>query len=796
MLEQKTGLHAVSPGVKAAFTQDVVCLSHLRWKFVYQRPQHILSRCATDRRVFFVEEPVYTDIAEAYLHIAQDVESGVWVATPQCPHGLTPDAVNDLQRQMLNTLMETHGIKHPVVWYYTPMALAFSQPIKAAATVYDCMDELSAFAGAPPELKQLEQTLLQQADVVFTGGHTLYKSKATQHPNVHACPSSVDVPHFAQAKKMPVEPDDQLNIPHPRLGFFGVIDERLDIDLVNAIAEQQPDWQLVFIGPVVKIDPDSLPKRPNIHYLGAKTYQELPVYLAHWDVALLPFALNESTRFISPTKTPEYLAAGKPVVSTAIQDVVEPYETLDLVRIGRDKTRFIEACHAALTENTIETGRQARIDEFLATLSWDNTWTTMCEHIFQCLRSKSSSGKSTSKVDSKNSTDATKTQPDTKLHYIMSSKREFDYLIVGAGFAGCVLAERLASDSGKRVLIVDKRAHIGGNAYDTYNDDGILVHPYGPHIFHTNSADVFQYLSQFTRWRFYEHRVLASVDGKLLPMPINLDTINLLYDLNLTSDEMTEFLALRAEHRDTIRTSEDVVVSKIGRELYEKFFKGYTHKQWGVDPSALDASVTSRVPTRTNQDDRYFTDKFQFMPLPSYTNMFNAMLNHANIKIMLNTDYREIAPTIPYHKMIYTGPVDAYFDYRYGKLPYRSLEFEHKTLDAAQYQSAAVINYPNDHDYTRITEFKYLTGQQHHKTSIVAEYPQAEGDPYYPVPCPDNTERYNKYKALADATPNVSFVGRLATYRYYNMDQVVAQALTTYQQLKTEEKPLKKVVST
>ena len=356
----------------------------------------------------------------------------------------------------------------------------------------------------------------------------------------------------------------------------------------------------------------------------------------------------------------------------------------------------------------------------------------------------------------------------------------FDYFIVGAGFAGSVLAERLAKGSGKKVLVCDKRPHIGGNAYDFYNDEGVLIHKYGPHIFHTNSKDVFDYLGNFTKWREYQHRVLAHVDGMLVPMPINLDTINKLYGLNLTSFEVKDFFASKAEKCEQIRTSEDVVVSKVGRELYEKFFKNYTKKQWDLDPSELDASVTSRVPTRTNRDDRYFTDVYQAMPKHGFTKMFEKMLDHPNIKVLLNCDYREIAEQIDFREMIYTGPIDAFFDYRYGKLPYRSLEFKHETHDTEQFQTAPVVNFPNEQAYTRVTEFKYLTGQEHRKTSIVYEYPKAEGDPYYPIPRPENAEVYAKYKTLADAEKDVHFVGRLATYKYYNMDQIVAQALMTY----------------
>jgi len=354
----------------------------------------------------------------------------------------------------------------------------------------------------------------------------------------------------------------------------------------------------------------------------------------------------------------------------------------------------------------------------------------------------------------------------------------FDYLVVGAGFAGAVVAERMARQFNKSVLIVDRRKHVGGNAYDCLDDSGILIHRYGPHIFHTNSAEVFDYLSQFTEWRPYEHRVLASVDNKLVPIPINLDTVNQLYGTNLTSDQLEEYFASIAERRDAIRTSEDVVVSRVGRDLYEKMFRGYTRKQWGLDPSQLDSSVIARIPVRTNRDDRYFTDTYQAMPLRGYTRIFENMLDHANITVLTGVDYREIVRSVKFREMVYTGPVDEFFDYRYGKLPYRSLRFQHENIKKELFQRVAVVNYPNEHPYTRITEFKYLTGQKNPTTSIVYEYPQAEGDPYYPVPRKENQELYARYQALASTMPKTHFVGRLATYKYYNMDQVVAQSLT------------------
>lgn len=364
----------------------------------------------------------------------------------------------------------------------------------------------------------------------------------------------------------------------------------------------------------------------------------------------------------------------------------------------------------------------------------------------------------------------------------------YDYLIVGAGFAGSVLAERLAAGLGKRVLLVDRREHIGGNAYDHLDESGVLVHRYGPHIFHTNAQRIVDYLSRFTEWRPYEHRVLAEVRGQQVPVPINLTTLNKLYGLELDEAGAQAFLAERAEPVDPVRTSEDVVVSQVGRELYELFFRGYTRKQWGRDPSELDRSVTARVPTRTNTDDRYFGDTFQIMPKNGYSAMFERMLDHPNIDILLGTDFAVVDQRLARGHLVYCGPVDEYFGFKLGKLPYRSLRFEHRSLPQAQFQAVSVVNYPSEEvPYTRITEYKHLTGQEHPHTSITYEYPSAEGDPYYPVPAAENAELYQRYKALADRTPGVTFLGRLGTYKYYNMDQVVGQALALYQRIEETE---------
>jgi UDP-galactopyranose mutase len=365
----------------------------------------------------------------------------------------------------------------------------------------------------------------------------------------------------------------------------------------------------------------------------------------------------------------------------------------------------------------------------------------------------------------------------------------YDYLIVGAGFAGSVIAERLAHGLGKKVLLIDRREHIGGNAYDHLDAAGVMVHRYGPHIFHTNSQRIVDYLSRFTEWRPYEHRVLAQIDEQRVPIPINLTSLNQLYGLAMNEQEAEVFLAARAEPVAEIRTSEDVVINQIGRALYEQFFRGYTRKQWGLDPSQLDKSVTSRIPTRTSADDRYFTDCFQMMPLEGYTRMFERMLDQPRIDLLLGTDFAAVRDRVSYAQLIYCGPIDEYFGFCFGRLPYRSLQFKHETLEQSQFQPVAVVNFPDQEvAYTRITEYKHLTGQTHPMTSISYEFPCAEGDPYYPIPRPENTELYKRYSALAESTANVTFLGRLGTYKYYNMDQVVGQALALYQRIEQQEK--------
>jgi UDP-galactopyranose mutase len=360
----------------------------------------------------------------------------------------------------------------------------------------------------------------------------------------------------------------------------------------------------------------------------------------------------------------------------------------------------------------------------------------------------------------------------------------FDYLIIGAGFSGCVLAERLAYQHNKKIILVEKRNHIGGNAYDLYNDYGILIHKYGPHIFHTNNQNSWDYLSNFTEWYHYQHRVLTYVDGQLIPFPVNLDTINMLFGYSFSIEELKCFFKkiYDASNCNEIKDARDMAINRVGQECYDKFFKNYTKKQWDLWPEELASEVTARIPVRFNRDTRYFADKYQGIPKYGYTKMFEKMIDNPNIHILLNTDYKDIINEIKFGKMIYTGPIDYFFDYKYGRLPYRSLKFEFEHVFSEQYQKAGTVNYPNDYDFTRITEFKHLTGQKHQNTTIMREYSMANGEPYYPIPIKESQDLYEKYR-IEGASNSAFFVGRLAEYKYYNMDAVVEKALKIYKNI-------------
>lgn len=722
----------------------LICFSQLRWNFVFQRPQHLMTRFAESLSIIYWEEPTFENIVSPNL-CKIDVSNRLKVITPKFPNSFNKNELNNCLRNLLNEFIRENG--NPAIkYYFTPMAIAYSQDTMAKCVVYDCMDELSAFKFAPAEMQDMETVLLNHADVVFTGGRSIFDAKKDRHSDVHFFPSAVDVQHFSIARSRALG-----NCETPRLGFYGVIDERMDLGLLAALADARPGWLIDIVGPIAKIRVEDLPMRPNLNYLGKWEYDRLPELVSSWHVSLMPFAINDATKFISPTKTPEYLAAGRPVVSTAITDVIREYSDLEGVFIAYDSEEYILCCDSALNlVSSSDTLWLQEVDIKLANMSWDITAQKMLKLMMQ--------------------------------HVSSRKNKHFDCVVVGAGFAGAVMAERFANDSGKRVLVIDRRDHIGGNAYDYINDDGILVHKYGPHIFHTNSDCVYSYLSNFTDWRNYEHKVLADIKGMLLPIPVNMNTLNKLYNIQLKSEKDVQlFLADKAENIPNVETSEQLILSTVGSEIYSLFFKGYTEKQWGIPASQLDKSVISRVATRFNDDDRYFTDKYQSIPERGYTSMFSNMLSSPNITLQLETSFDDIKENITWDTLVYTGPIDEYYSYKYGKLPYRSLRFEHVTFEVNYYQESAVINYPGlDVDYTRITEFKHITGQEAFCTSVVCEYPSAVGDPYYPIPNKDNVSRYKLYEDLSLSDPSCIFVGRLANYRYYNMDQVVAQALSVY----------------
>ncbi|EYD78266.1 UDP-galactopyranose mutase [Rubellimicrobium mesophilum DSM 19309] len=445
----------------------LICFSHLRWDFVLQRPQHLMGRFARTRPVYVWEEPVPTTYDKPFYEVHPVKGTSVRAIRPAIPNAAPPGERESIVKRLFDDFRQLLGAQKPVLWFYTPMMWPLAEGVEAEAIVYDCMDELSQFKFAPPELKAREQALLEAADAVFTGGWSIYEAKKLQHDNIHPFPSSVDGPHFAQARKGMPMPDDMATIPGPRLGFYGVIDERLDLALLDHLAQARPDWHIVMVGPVVKISEADLPKRPNIHYLGGKGYAELPAYLSGWDVALMPFAINEATRFISPTKTPEYLSAGRPVVSTPIRDVVRHYGNLDGVKIADTPEAFVQACDEALALSKAPEIWLPEVDKVLADMSWDATFRRMDRLVTEAAQMRRA-----------------RRAPDrfAAPGIKRGGAKPYDVVIAGAGFAGSVMAERLAEGSGKRVLVIDKRPHVAGNAYDHHDKAGILIHQYGPTI--------------------------------------------------------------------------------------------------------------------------------------------------------------------------------------------------------------------------------------------------------------------------------------------------------------------------
>ena len=518
-----------------------------------------------------------------------------------------------------------------VQWFYSPMAAPlWLGRFGEALVVYDCMDELANFRFAPADIGAREQFLLEKADVVFTGGYHLFETKSRHHTNTHFYGCGVDADHYSGARMAETAlPAEVAQLPRPVLGYFGVIDERIDYDLLTRLGRAFSGGSVVMVGPFAKVDPLTLPSLPNLYWLGQRAYAELPALVKAFDVCLMPFALNEATQYINPTKTLEYMAAGKPIVSTAVPDVVRNFTPV--VSVANSTEEFIEAAYRASANP--DTGLIAEGIARAEISSWESTVAAMHGHILDAMEARQTAVTRTGEHST----------PPSGASGIAINKRRIEFvkvdiLVVGAGFSGAVMAERLA-DRGLKVLIIDKRPHIGGNTYDIYDPAGVLIHPYGPHIFHTNAPRVADYLSNFTAWRPYEHHVLAKVGAQFVPIPINIDTVNRLYGLDHTEKTIQGFYDQVREPRAEIRTSEDVVINAVGRDLYEKFFRGYTRKQWGLDPSQLAASVAARIPTRTNHDDRYFTDTFQKMPQHGYTRMFERMLDHAHIDVEVGVDF-------------------------------------------------------------------------------------------------------------------------------------------------------------
>ena len=577
-----------------------------------------------------------------------------------------------------------------MLWYYTPMALPWSEHLDRSLTVFDCMDHLAGFRGAPAGLLELEARLFEQADMVLTGGAQLYAAKRESHPNVHCFPSSVDVAHFGTARHGLIDPPDQAAIPHPRFGYCGVIDERMDIELVAATAAARPDWQFVMLGPVVKIDPAELPRAVNIHYLGMKRYEELPAYLGGWDVGMMPFAHNEATRFISPTKTPEYLAAGLRVVSTGIHDVVEPYGHRGLAQIGDGAAGFLEACRRALATDIVEHRNTA--DRLLAEMSWDRTWAAIDELMSAALARRS---------HVRSATAAASTVPAVP---------SIPAAVVTAG----------GSRARRRPVVPGTRSGLQRAPARSAPPKPAPLVPSGspspmlPQPASGATGSLASSNSDGPRRRRRRCRLRRQRHGR----------------------------AIRARARQARPPCSIAGRTSVATPMTSPTRPGSSSIATVPTSSTLHRSLPAHAGRRLHRDVR-------------------ADARPPRIEVRTGTDFHEVADTLDYGTLIYTGPVDAFFGHRFGRLPYRSLRFEFETLPVATYQPTGTVNYPDETavPYTRISEFKHITGQEHDATTIVREFPQATGDPYYPIPRPENAELYARYRALAEATPTSTSSG-------------------------------------
>ncbi|MBC6983466.1 NAD(P)-binding protein [Caulobacter sp. 17J80-11] len=735
-----------------------------------------MSRFARNRPVYVVEEPRPADPDRGPSLDMASGAPGVSVATPRLPAGLDGWGRDVILRQLLDELLDQHVPADPVFWYCTPTMLPFSRHRDPAAVIYDCAHPVAASRLGEDELRELESELLGRADLVFAGGWSLFEAKKARRRDVHPFPPAVDRAHFATARGGLPEPADQQAIPGPRLGWFGAIDRRLDLGLLAAVADARPAWNIVLVGPVIGLADEELPRRPNLHYLGAKPYADLPAYLAGWDVGLIPFARGAAARFACPPQTAEYLAGGRPVVATPLVDLVRHWGELEAVRVAATPEKFVQACQTALDMSAEPDGGawRAPADTALAESCWDLTHARMAELVEGVVSAR----RPVSAPFLREIVSAPAVRPSAR-------RSHYDVLVVGAGMAGAVAAERLAAEGGKRVLLIDRRPHLGGTAYDHLDAAGIRVGKYGAHVLHTDRSDVFHHLSRFTDWRPCAPRVLTSTDGKLVPSPINRTALNALFGLDLAGEqEAAAFLAARTTPAHAPRTAEAAALARLGPELYESVFRGWARKRWGVDPSALHRRAAARAEVRLGDDDRYFTDTFQAVPAKGFGLMFENLLDHDGIHLELDVEFEDVRREVVYDHLVFTGPLDGYFEHRFGELPFRSVRFRHETLDQEWHQPAAVVEFPSeDTAWSRIVEHKHLTGQVHPKTSITYEQPGGAGDPFYPVPTPENLALHRRYAALARAQRDATFIGRLASYRELSLGEAAAQALAASRRL-------------
>lgn len=812
----------------------LICMSHLRWDFVTQRPQHLMDRFARDRRVLFWEEEIPTDHHLPYLEFHAFEGTAVQSIRPRIPDRWPAQARMTALAGLFDQMLGLTGIRRPVLWLYTPMMWPVVAHVDAAAVVYDCMDELSSFRFAPPALRALEGRLMEAADLVTAGGWSLWEARRGDHANIHAFPSSVETGHFAAARGALPAPADQACLPGPRLGWYGVIDERLDLGLIAALAAARPDWSIVMIGPVVKIDPASLPRAANLHWLGQKPYEALPAYLAGWDAALMPFALNEATRFISPTKTPEYLAAGCPVVSTPVRDVVRQWGDLEVVHLAAAAPAFVEACAAALAQPRGAGAPWAAADRALAQLSWDTTQRRMAELVDAAVTRRGQGPEPVAgqadrptrgrtpvlaPIREKGQTHAQmpamvpepaaepapgpRAAPAPDAPFAQADAAGVarsggspavvscpqaprppgapprgrigrpDVTVCGAGFAGAVLARQLAERSDCRVLVVDRRDHVGGIAHDEVNPQGLRVPRYGAQLLHMDVPEVVAYLSRFAEWRPCPQPAMVRWGDQTLPLPLPIDRAA----PDMPGPDGPAHAAQSVAGMGAPGAAPGVHPAPSDEASCRHLVEAYARKRWGLEPAQLAPEALAALPFHDAPRPRA-------VPRDGYAALFAQLLDHPGIALRTGTDFHDLDGADLGRMIVYTGAIDAYFGHRLGHLPWRGMSFVHEIVPRRRVQPAGIVIHPDAATAAlHVTEHTHLTGQDHPMTAITRETPAEDGEPVYPIPSPANHALLRRYQALARAEAGVVFAGRMGSYADLSLDQVVAQALALHRRM-------------